>query len=208
MTRLAPEQAAAQRTERLEALHDQLTQGVARLATSEGWKHYLNMASRLHRYSAHNTLLVLMQRGDAMAVAGYRAWQQMGRQVRKDSQAIWILAPNKYKVEVENEQTGEKDTTFALRGFRPTAVFAIEDTDGPELPKAMPLTGEAPAAIWDGITGLLGEAGYSVSREPIESRANGDTDPRTKRVRVDSRLSPLHPLKTLVTSISTYPWAT
>jgi hypothetical protein len=133
-----------------------------------------------------------------MAVAGYRAWQQMDRQVRKDSQAIWILAPNKYKVEVENEQTGEKDITTSLRGFRPAAVFAIEDTDGPELPKPEALTGDAPRAIWEGVTGLLQDQGYTVSREPIESRANGDTDPKTKRVRIDSGLSPMHALKTLV----------
>jgi hypothetical protein len=139
-----------------------------------------------------------MQRPDATAVAGYREWQKMGRQVRKGSQAIWILAPNKYKIETENEQTGEKDTAFALRGFRPAGVFAIEDTDGPELPKPALLAGEAPAAIWDGVTDLLQEAGYTVNREPIESRANGDTDPRTKRVRVDLRLSPMQALKTLV----------
>jgi hypothetical protein len=198
MTRLSPEEAAAQRREHLENLHAQLTEGVERLATSEGWKHYLTLASRLHHYSAHNTLLILMQRGDTQAVAGYRAWQQMGRQVRKGSQAIWILAPNKYKIESENEETGENNTTFALRGFRPAGVFAIEDTDGPELPKPALLTGEAPAAVWDGIMELLQQPGYTVSREPIESRANGDTDPATKRVRVDSRLSPMQALKTLV----------
>jgi hypothetical protein len=198
MTRLSPEEAAAQRKERLENLHAQLTEGVERLATSEGWKHYLTLASRLHHYSAHNTLLILMQRGDTQAVAGYKAWQQMGRQVRRGSEAIWILAPNKYQIETENEETGEKDATFALRGFRPASVFAIEDTDGPELPKPALLAGEAPSAVWDGVTDLLQQAGYTVSREPIESRANGDTDPRTKRVRVDSRLSPMQALKTLV----------
>jgi N-terminal domain of anti-restriction factor ArdC len=198
MTRLSPEEAAAQRKERRENLHAQLTEGVERLATSEGWTHYLDMASRLHRYSANNTLLILMQRPDATAVAGYKEWQKMGRQVRQGSKAIYILAPNKYKIETKNEETGEKDTAFALRGFRPAGVFAIEDTDGPELPKPALLTGEAPAVIWDGVTGLLQQAGYTVSREPIESRANGDTDPATKRVRVDSRLSPMQALKTLV----------
>jgi hypothetical protein len=196
--RLDPDLQAAQRKDRLEALHGQLVEGIEGLSTSEGWRHYLNLASRLHHYSANNTLLISMQRGDTMAVAGYKTWQQMGRQVRRNPQTIWILAPNKYKVEVENEQTGEKDITTSLRGFRPAAVFAIEDTDGPDLPIPKPLTGEASAAIWDGVTGLLQDQGYTVSREPIESRANGDTDPKAKRVRVDSSLSPLHALKTLV----------
>jgi hypothetical protein len=155
------------------------------------------MASRLHKYSANNTLLILIQRPDATAVAGYREWQKMGRQVRKGSQAIWILAPNKYKIETENEETGEKDTAFQLRGFRPAGVFALEDTDGPEIPRPALLAGEAPAAVWDGVVGLLQEAGYSVSREEIETRANGDTNPTTQRVRVDSRLSPFQALKTL-----------
>jgi hypothetical protein len=171
---------------------------VERLATSEGWTHYLDMASRLHKYSANNTLLILMQRPDATAVAGYREWQKMGRQVRQGSHAIWILAPNKYKIETENEETGEKDVAVGLRGFRPAAVFALEDTDGPELPKPALLAGEAPAAIWDGVVDLLQETGYSVSREEIQSRANGDTDPQIRRVRVDSRLSPFQALKTLI----------
>jgi hypothetical protein len=198
VTRLSPEEAAAQRKERLQNLHDQLTEGVERLATSEGWTHYLDMASHLHRYSANNTLLILLQRPDATAVAGYREWQQMGRQVRQGSQAIWILAPNKYKTEIENEETGEREAAFKLRGFRPAGVFALEDTDGPELPKPALLAGEAPRAIWDGVVGLLQEHGYSASREEIETRANGDTNPQTKRVRVDSRLSPFQALKTLI----------
>ena len=59
-----PEQqaaAAAARQERLEALHRQLADGVAALRDGPAWRDWLDVASRLHRYSFHNQLLVAAQ---------------------------------------------------------------------------------------------------------------------------------------------------
>jgi hypothetical protein len=197
MTRLSPEDAAAQRRERLETLHNQLTEGVQTLTTSEGWRRMLDMASKLHRYSANNLLLIMLQRPEASAVAGYRTWQQLGRQVRRGSEAIWVLGPVKYKIETENEATGEVSQRMQLRGFKPVPVFAIEDTDGPELPAPAELSGDAPATLWDGLTSVLNEQGYTVERVEIPGGAKGDTDPLTKVVRIDARLHPMEALAVL-----------
>jgi len=67
----------------LEALHARLESGVERLVSSEEWAALLSAAARFHNYSAHNQLLIFTQRADASLVAGYRAWQRLGRQVRK-----------------------------------------------------------------------------------------------------------------------------
>jgi hypothetical protein len=138
-----------------------------------------------------------MQRPDTAAVAGYRTWQKVGRQVKRGSEAIWVLGPVKYKVELENQDTGEKSSAIALRGFKPVPVFALEDTDGPELPQPAHLAGEAPAAIWDGLTGMLADRGYTVERSLIASRAKGDTNPADHRVRIDSRLPAMEALAVL-----------
>src|SRR2546423_7800577 len=80
--------------------HDRLTQApdriaaaVSDVASSEQWQSMLTVAARFHRYSANNVWLILAQRASATRVAGYRAWQQMGRQVGRGERGIAILAP-------------------------------------------------------------------------------------------------------------------
>ena len=54
------------------ALHQQVTDGVAALTTSEAWRAMLEVAARLHRYSFGNLLLIGQQAPHATQVAGYR----------------------------------------------------------------------------------------------------------------------------------------
>jgi hypothetical protein len=198
VTRPSLEEAAAQRKERLEALHGQLVEQVEALTSSEGWKHMLQMAAKMHRYSFQNTLLILAQRESATQVAGYRAWQKLGRQVVKGAQAIWVLGPVTYKTgEAQNEATGETQALYKLRGVKPVPVFDLADTTGPELPKPAHLTGDAPKELWDGLTRLLDERGFAVERAEIYGGTQGDTSPTDHRVRIDSRLAPMEALAVL-----------
>jgi len=48
-----------------------------------------------------NTMLILLQCPEATRVAGFRAWQLLGRQVSKGEKAIWILAPVTRKATVD-----------------------------------------------------------------------------------------------------------
>jgi len=91
---------------------------------------YLTTLSRFYTYSAHNCLLIAMQRPDARRVAGYRAWQAVGRQVKKGAKGIAILCPAPIKAKTE---TGD-DTVIALR-FRTGYVFDVADTEGEDLPE-------------------------------------------------------------------------
>jgi len=79
---------------------------------------YLQTVSRFYRYSAHNCALIAMQRPDAARVAGYRAWQTLGRQVKKGATGIAILCPAPIKGKTE---AGD-DAVIALR-FRTGWVF-------------------------------------------------------------------------------------
>ncbi len=90
---------------------------------------YLTTLSRFYTYSAHNCALIAMQRPDAHRVAGYRAWQAMGRQVKKGAKGIAILCPAPIKGKTE---AGD-DAVIALR-FRTGYVFDQADTEGADLP--------------------------------------------------------------------------
>jgi hypothetical protein len=79
----SPEERAAE----VEALAEQLNEAVAELTSTEVSFGMLRVAARFTRYSSSNVLLLWMQaaqRGVTLSqVAGYRAWQAMGRQVVK-----------------------------------------------------------------------------------------------------------------------------
>ena len=96
-----PEERAAE----VEALAEQLNTAVAELTTSEAWLAMLKVSARFTRYSANNVLLLGMQaeqRGVTLSrVAGYRAWQAMGRQVVKGALSFAVLAPVRRRLSLE-----------------------------------------------------------------------------------------------------------
>ena len=114
--------AAARDRERLQRAAEQLL-------TSEGWERWVRVRSRngLARYSVNNQLLIALARPDATFVAGFRAWLELGYQVRKGEKAIWILAPLKIKERdrVSGEETGDTRTLF-----RAVPVFDRAQVDG------------------------------------------------------------------------------
>src|SRR5215211_7617972 len=74
---------------------------------SEHLQRYLAFASRFHRYSPTNQLLIYLQKPEATRVAGYKTWQKLGYQVGKGEKGIRIQAPRPY-ARVDKE-TGEEE---------------------------------------------------------------------------------------------------
>ena len=99
------------------------------LRTSEGWQQWIDFASRFTTYSLRNQLLILMQRPDATRVAGYRAWQALGRQVDKGERGIAIFAP---RIRLVDDEDG--DTFRVVSGFHIVRVFDVRQTTGEPLP--------------------------------------------------------------------------
>ncbi len=83
--------------DKLAALHEQISDGVAALVESQGWRAMLDTAAKCHIYSLGNLLLIGGQAPHATRVAGFRSWQSLGRQVRKGERGIAILAPCTYR---------------------------------------------------------------------------------------------------------------
>jgi len=90
---------------------------------------YLTTLSRFYTYSSHNCALIVVQRPDATRVAGYRAWQALGRQVKKGATGIAILCP----APIKGKTDAGDDAVIALR-FRTGYVFDLADTEGDDLP--------------------------------------------------------------------------
>src|SRR4051812_38263869 len=110
-----------------------LADAVEAMASSEGFAAWLRARALFHDYSLNNTLLIAMQRPESSRIAGYKAWQSLGRQVRKGERGIRILAPMVGKVDVETENGTEKRSR--VFGFKCVSVFDVAQTDGDALPE-------------------------------------------------------------------------
>ncbi len=132
---------------------------------------YLQILSRFYSYSAHNCALIALQRPDATRVAGYRAWQALGRQVTKGAKGIAILCPAPIRAKTD---TGE-DTVIALR-FRIGYVFDVADTEGDTLPALTvhAVEGDRYDALLGHLTAIATRGGLSVVFKPrLVQDANG-----------------------------------
>ena len=95
---------------------------------SEEFQHYLDTMAKFWEYSYHNQLLIYFRMPTASQVAGFKAWQELGRKIKKGSKAIQILAPR-----IRVEKKDGKDEEVICNSF-PVNVFDISQTEGEELP--------------------------------------------------------------------------
>jgi len=96
---------------------------------SEEMQKYLNFIAKFHNYSPTNIFLIMLTRPDATMVAGFQAWNKMGRYVKKGEHGIPIFAPMIHKQDPDND-----DSPKMLSGFRVVYVFDVSQTDGEPLP--------------------------------------------------------------------------
>jgi hypothetical protein len=96
-----------------------LEDGVDAIVGSDGFGRYLAVMSRFHHYSFGNITLIHVQRPEATHVAGYRRWQELGRQVRRGEQGVKILVPHRTKLQSEDEA----DEQAVIRSFGVGTVF-------------------------------------------------------------------------------------
>jgi hypothetical protein len=96
---------------------ERLAEAVERMADSETFAAWLRARATFHDYSFSNVCLIVSQRRGATHVAGYKAWQKLGRQVRKGEHGIRILAPCRARVaEAERYRHGMRVPRSRLIG--------------------------------------------------------------------------------------------
>ncbi|MGH8925032.1 MAG: ArdC-like ssDNA-binding domain-containing protein [Acidimicrobiia bacterium] len=186
-------------SERAEALHAELVERVTALQSSAQWLEAMSAAARFHEYSFGNWLLMWSQaeqRGMAVTrPAGFRTWQQLGRQVRKGERGFQILAPM-----VRNVGDDEGDECRrVLTGFRVATVFDVSQTDGGCLPDVGPqrLAGDDPTQLFHIAVDMIAAEGFSFGRVRLRG-PNGVTNPIARTVVVDDRLKAAQRTKTTV----------
>jgi antirestriction protein ArdC len=103
---------------------------------SDQLKAYLSAMGRFHGYSPGNVLLISIQFPKASRVAGYRAWQSLGRQVRKGEHGIRILAPIVCR---NRDRDDDEDRVVA---FKTASVFDVSQTEGTALPELAQTAGD------------------------------------------------------------------
>lgn len=178
-----------------------LEKGIAGILDADLYRDYLRMMGKFHDYSYNNVLLIALQKPDASHVAGYRRWQEMGRQVKKGERGLGILAP--VHAVIEDEVT--KERRQIVSGFRSVAVFDISQTEGKPLPvgpvaKEITTTTEGSAVLARYVTDYVQSLGATVATEnkkqiPI---GNGYYRPTDKHIGILDTLSADHQAKTLV----------
>ncbi|WP_233494056.1 ArdC family protein [Desertihabitans brevis] len=98
------QEAREAREAKLDELHEKLTGAVEQLVSGADWARALAFAARLRSRSFNNATLIWLQHMEAFEagrvpgpfpsyVAGYKQWQQLGRQVEKGQPGYQILAP-------------------------------------------------------------------------------------------------------------------
>ncbi len=177
--------------------HEQLTQAVADLASSEAWLQMLRVAAAFTKYSPSNVLLIATQRPNATQLGGIRLWNSLGRRVVKGEKGIAILAPCLYKSKGV-EGVSDPDRQQALRGFRVVHVFDVSQTEGEPLPDVSPtlLTGPAPQHLWDSLAEVAANDGYTLQRGDCGG-ANGFTSFDERVIRIRDDVEPAQAAKTL-----------
>lgn len=179
----------------------------------ERYKEFLKVMTKFHNYSVNNTLLIAMQRPDATLCNSYKRWQSLGRQVKRGEKGITIIAPapvktiqtrerkDQYQQPVIGEDGHPKleEVEVVIPRFRPTTVFAYEQTEGEPLPFLVPEELTASVENYE----IFMEAITKVSTVPIRfdeitNGAKGYYSNATKEIVINKGMSESQTMKTAI----------
>lgn len=203
-----------ERAGRRRADRERLEQAARALLSSEGWRHWVKVRSSngLSRYSLANQLMIALQRPDATYVAGFRAFLDLNRCVRRGERAIRILAPMSVRTrDCESERPGgDTDGERHTRTlFRSVCVFDVSQTDplpGREpvalQPPAQPIEGDTHAHLLAPLEDLAVQLGFSVAYRSVEGPGEGWCDPANRMIVVDNQLPANARVRVLVHEIA------
>ena len=203
--------------DKVKEITDKLEQGIKDLFDSEKYKAFLDTMAKFHRYSYNNSLLIMFQKPDASAVAGYTDWiKKFHRYVRKGEKGIKILSPAPYKKDVKVPVLDEKGNavlgedgnkvynaeTVTVPAFKVTTVFDVSQTEGEPLPSISSKL-EGNIENYEKFFRALKEISpVPIELETIDSAANGYFNAIENRIAVRNDLSEMQTIKTAIHEIA------
>lgn len=197
----------------LKEITDKLEQGVKEVFSSEKYQQYLDMIAKFPRYSANNSLLIMMQKPDAQMCQSFTGWKEMGRFVKKGEKGIKIIAPAPYTIQREQQKVDEtgkpvfdKDgeavmetVDVKVNAFKVVNTFDVSQTYGEELPSygVEELTGEVDrfSVMFDALKEICP---VPMRFENIESGAKGYYSQTEKRIAIQEGMSEVQTIKTAI----------
>jgi antirestriction protein ArdC len=124
------------REQKVAGVIKQLDEGIKNIIESGQVQAYLDFLAAFHKYSFNNTILIYSQMPYATLVKGFKAWQEVGRRVKKGEKGIRILAPRQITVKETDERGNETKRKMPV-GFFSVTVFDISQTEGEPIPDIM-----------------------------------------------------------------------
>jgi N-terminal domain of anti-restriction factor ArdC len=182
----------SERDARRKADRDRIEQAARALLTSDGWQRWIKVRATngLARYSLRNQMLIAIEchaRGITPTyIAGFRAFLDLNRCVRKGETAIRILAPFTVKErDADGEETGETRTFF-----RTVPVFDVSMTAPlpgkepvPLAPPSQPITGDSHHHLIAPLIAHASRLGYTVEiRDLPAGGPDGWCDPERRQI--------------------------
>lgn len=122
----------------LKGIEEHIKSGIANYLDSETFKNYLDFALQFRQYSYRNKILTQSQNPKASLVAGYRAWQDKGRQVQRGEKALKIFVPSlAAKKDKDGNYSRDKEGNVIkeVKGFYLASVYDVRQTEGEPIPK-------------------------------------------------------------------------
>ena len=201
------------REEKMSALQEKLVDGVKEIYESGKWAEYIAVMSKFPNYSINNCILIASQCPTASLVCGYKKWQtDFNRTVNKNEHGIMIIAPIKFKTDVEEpmfdenarpvlDENGRQKKEVVKRefqSFRPAYVFDLQQTSGDPIPTLATLLDASVDDFEE-----LKEIVMKVSPVPVEfsadtGGANGYYSATQKKIVIKEGLPELQTIKTMI----------
>ena len=196
--------------EKIKAALERIDKGLATINTDEDWLRFLCFQAQFYNYSFGNAMLIFSQNPNATYVKGYKAWNQLGRYVKKGSKGLAILAPCIRKVEVFKEpenknlyhdEEAEKEIRKVVSGFRIAYVYDIADTDGddsmlPVLVTGLAGNGEQEKEIYERLLNVISKE--HCVQEVSGTASKGSFNLETEVISIRGDLEYLQKIKTLL----------
>ena len=196
--------------EKIKAALARIEDSLQAINTDEDWLRFLCFQAQFYNYSFGNAMLIFSQNPNATYVKGYKAWNKLGRYVKRGSKGLAILAPCIRKVEVFKEpenknlyhdEEAEKEIWKVVSGFRIAYVYDIADTDGDDSMLPVLVTGlagnsEQEKEIYERLLGVISK-GHCV-QEVSGTASKGSFNLETKVISLRDDLEYLQKIKTLL----------
>ena len=205
------------RKERMDEIQQKLVQGTLDIFNSDKFADYISAMAKFPSYSINNCILIVSQCPTATHVCGFRKWQtDFNRTVNKNEHGIMILAPMKFKTEVDepavdtnNHPLFNSDGTRKMEtvekevsSFRPCYVFDVQQTSGDPLPSLVSMLDSGVEDFPVIKEALMNASPVPISFEAISGSANGYYSPKEQKIVVRGDMPELQTIKTMLHEIS------